>query len=269
MSVFWLKVIICFFIFPAFCVPLIEAEPRIPETGLRSFYGLFPLLTESERQMAFSEEGLKNTFTKNERQLIIPASNSGIDLLGTVMEKTPTVLIEALFMIPHSEREFTRLDAYNALGRIEKISSYTVFSPSRGGYIALFEESIRLENGNRNRPIPDPPPATILPSSETVYICLRDAFFGNTYFRGNFSAGIHGITYSLTNNTAIRFLVFPVMGAEKFPAILYVEPLAEGMLVYGIAGIDIPEFIASRINLAFQIDRRVTLLINWLRDGLK
>jgi hypothetical protein len=59
------------------------------------------------------------------------------------------------------------------------------------------------------------------------------------------------------------------MRAEKFSAILYVEPLTEGMLIYSIAGIDIPEFLAARINLGFQIDRRVTIFINWLRDGLR
>jgi hypothetical protein len=59
------------------------------------------------------------------------------------------------------------------------------------------------------------------------------------------------------------------MRAEKFIAVLYVEPLREGMLVYSVAGIDIPEFIADRINLAINIDRRLTVFLNWLSDGFR
>ena len=217
----------------------------------------------------FSEAGLRNTFRSDETQLIIPSSNSGIDIMSAVMEKSPTQLVEALVVIPYTRRTLNLLDIYNAIGRIQSISEQLIYSPSRGGYIPLFEQSTRLDGGRRNRPIPDPPPATILPSSETMYINLRDTFFGNTYFRGSLSTGRHGITYYMTNNTAIWFLVFPVMRAERFAAILYVEPIAEGTLVYGMAGIDIPEFIADRVNLGFQINRRVSVLINWLRDGFR
>jgi len=98
---------------------------------------------------------------------------------------------------------------------------------------------------------------------------LRDTFFGNTYFRGTFSESRQGISYNLTNNTAVWFLVFPVMRAERFVTVLYLEPLREGMLIYGVAGIDIPEFLVTRINLASQIDVRLTIFINWLRDGIR
>jgi len=62
-------------------------------------------------------------------------------------------------------------------------------------------------------------------------------------------------------------LMFPVMRAERFAAIFYVEPVAEGMLVYSVAGMAIPEFIANRMNLAASIDMRVTVFFNWLSAG--
>jgi len=256
-----------------FSVSLLEASPQInasrTEASLRSLDEIFPDLSRIQRWRVFTVRGLRNTFHRNEAALFIPSSKSGIDLLGTIRDSNPVQTVEALVVVPYSGRTLNTLDAYNAIGRIQNISNYLVYSSSRDRFIPLFEESTRLDNGQRNRPIPDPPPATRLPASETMYICLRDTFFGNTYFRGNLSTGPHGITYSLTNNTAVWYLVFPVMGAEKFAAILYVEPLREGMLIYSVAGIDIPEFIASRINLAFNIDRRVTIFINWLSDGLR
>ena len=256
------------FIAAFFSVSPLKAAPQ-PAGSTRVFRELFPSLTVEQIMAVFSGGGLRNNFTRSEAPIITPASNSGIDLLRVVRENAPTQLVEALIVIPYTHRRLTRLDAYNAVGRIQNISDYRVYSSSHGGLTPLFPESTRLYNGNRNRPIPDPPPARTLPSSETVYIRLRDAFFGNTYFRGEFSAGRHGITYNMTNNAAIRFLVFPVMRAEQFTAILYVEPLAEGMLIYGVAGVTIPEFLLNRLNLAAQIDRRVTLFMMWLRDGLR
>jgi len=266
-------VIISFSIFFIFSLSALEANPRaaasVLRPQLRTLNEIFPSLTREQRTRVFSAAGLKNTFTRRETPLITPAPNSGIDLLNAAWEKIPTQLIEALIVVPYSGRALTKLDAYNVIGRIENISNYTVHSPSRGGHIPLFEISTRLDNGNRNRPIPDPPPATVLPSSETIYLLLKDTFFGNTYFRGTFSESRHGITYNLTNNTAVWFLVFPVMRAERFVTVLYLEPLREGMLIYGVAGIDIPEFLVTRINLASQIDVRLTIFINWLRDGIR
>lgn len=259
-----LKIVIIFLLFSA---PPVKAAP---EEAARSLHEIFPDLTLDQIQTVFSDTGLKNTFTRNESPLFTPASDSEIDLLGVVMEKEPSQLIEALVMVPYDGRVFTRLDAYNALGRIENISDHLVFSTSRGNrYIPLIEQSTRLENGNRNRPIPDPPPATVLPSSETVYLHLKDTFFGSTYFRANFSLNRHGLTYHMTNNAAIRFFIFPVMRVEQFVAIIHVEPLAEGMLIYGVGGITIPEFLVNRLNLASQIDRRVTVLLQWLKDGMQ
>ena len=242
-------------------VSLLEASP------LRSISDIFPGLDLNQRGDALSAGGLRNTFFRHEAPLLVPAPDSGIDILSTVMNKNPVQLVEALFVVPYSSRILNKLDAYNAIGRIENIRNHLIFSRSRDMYMYLFEESTRLYNGRRNRPIPDPPPSTVLPASETVYIRLRDAFFGTTYLRGNLTTGRHGITYSLTNNAAIWFLMFPVMRAERFAAIFYVEPVAEGMLVYSVAGMAIPEFIANRMNLAASIDMRVTVFFNWLSAG--
>ena len=246
-----------------FSASLTEASP------LRSIDYIFPYLDRNQRAEVFTAEGLRNTFLEHETPLLIPAAGSGVNILGTVMDKNPLQLVEALVVVPYSRRILSKLDAYNAIGRIGDIRNQLIYSYSRDMYIPLFEESTRLYNGRRNRPIPDPPPATELPCSETVYIRLRDTFFGTTYLRGSLTTGSYGITYYLTNNAAIWFLLFPVMRAERFAAILYVEPVAEGMLVYSVAGIAIPEFIANRVNLAANIDRRITVFMNWLSTSFR
>jgi len=250
-------------LFSVFSVSLLEAHP------LRSINDIFPSLGENQRAAIFSTEGLRNTFLQHEAPLLVPAAGSGIDILSAAMAKNPTQLVEALIVVPYSGRTLNKLDAYNVIGSIGSLSAHMFFSYAREMYVPLFEESTRLYQGRRNRPIPDPPPATALPSSEIVYLRLRDASFGTTFLRGTLTTGRYGITYFLTNNAAVWFLMFPVMRAERFAAILYLEPVAEGMLVYSVAGIAVPEFIANRMNLGASIDRRVTVFLNWLSHGLR
>ena len=262
-----------FCLFFVFSLSFPEAQVRGGEArgSLRTFSRVFPGLTPVQRQRAFSTAGFKNAFTKNEKPQIVPAANSDVDLMGMVMERTPTQLVEAVILVPYAGRQLSKLDAFNTIGRIQHISDYLITTTTRGvrKQIPLFEESTRLDDPKKRRPIPDPPPATSLPPKDTIYFCLKDTFFGNTFFRGDFSESRYGVSYDLTNFTAVWFLVFPVMKAEKFAAAIYVEPVREGTLIYGMAGIDVPEFLLSKINLAFQIDRRLTIFINWLSDGLK
>jgi len=257
-----------------FSVSLLEAKPSPSEinrdsqnTSLRSFYELFPDLTANQARRAFSDYGLRNTYYHYEKPKFVPALNSGIDLINSVNTKKPTQLVEALIVVPYNGKTLSLLDAYNAIGRIENIKDYQVYSSAQDRYISIFTESTRLNNNRRNSVIPDPPPATRLPSADTFYLCIRDAWFGNTYFRGDFSTAPYGINYKLTNYLAVWYLVFPVMGAEKFATNLYIEPLEEGMLVYGMVGIDIPEIFVAKMNMSSNINRRLTVFINWLSDG--
>jgi len=247
---------------------LVYAISALAANPLRTLNQVFPNLSTEQRVNALSQNGIRNIFTKYEKPAIVPAQNSGIDLMGETLKKTPYHLVEALVVVPYNRRPLNTLDAYNAIGRVGNLSNYTVRT-NRGQVIHLFEETTRYPLSNRNVSIPDPPPATVLPDQETIYIRIKDYFFGNTYFRGDFSTNANGITFNITNHVAVWYLVFPVMGAEKLAMHVYIEPIREGMLVYGLAGIDIPEFIATKINLTADINRRVRIIINWNSDNLK
>jgi len=235
---------------------------------MRSLDELFTGLTEDQREEIFDSRGFSNTFLRNETPQITPAAGSGINLMPIVMEKIPAQLVEVLAVVPYNTRPLYRLDIYNAFGRIRNLSAYRINSRSRGN-IPLFEETTRLEAPNRNRPIPDPPPALIVPASDTVFLRIKDSFFGNTYFRGTFTLNAaHGITYRLTNTAAVWYLIFPVMGAEQLALVVHAEPIDEGVLLYGLAGIDIPMYIATTINLTANINMRIRVIMNWLTDSL-
>jgi hypothetical protein len=236
---------------------------------LRSFNDLFPNIGEERRREAFSAEGIVRYLGRNESPQLIPAPDSGIDLRGAVMRTNPSYLAESLLVVPYSGRILTKLDAYNATGRIRELKGRLYHSYTRSAEVALFEDATRLESASRNNPIPDPPPAMTLPPSETIYIRLKDVNFGNSYYRAEVSATSHGIIYNLTNYRSLSYLIFTVMREEKFSAILYMEPLAEGMLVYSMAGADASDFIANRIDIPSAIGKRLAVFIGWIGDALR
>ena len=58
------------------------------------------------------------------------------------------------------------------------------------------------------------------------------------------------------------------MREEKFHAFLYMEPLVEGMLVYSVAGTDVSDFVANRIDIPSAISKRLAVFVDWINDGL-
>jgi len=247
-----------------------EAPPlifEVPTFEIRSLDVIFPNFSRRQRRMAMSQEGLKTYFLKDESPMLIPNPDLGIDLLGSVMKKNPSHLIEALVVVPYNEKELDLLDIYNALGRIEKIKEYPSSFNDNDFYV--FTESTRIESARNRKTIPDPLPAVTLPFSETMYIRLKEINFGNLFIRTDISISMYGITYSMTNFTDVRYFFLPIMKAERFITIIYLEPVKEGILIYSMTGFYLPGFIADRVNLTPNINRRIEIFINWITDGLR
>jgi hypothetical protein len=49
---------------------------------------------------------------------------------------------------------------------------------------------------------------------------------------------------------------------------MYFEPVQEGVLVYSIAGVDVSDFIASRIHIDSAIAKRLEVIISWAAGGI-
>jgi hypothetical protein len=247
-----------------------EAPPlsfEVPTFEIRSLDAIFPNFSRRQRIIAMSNEGLRHSFVKDESPTLIPDPDLGIDLLGSIMTKNPSHLIEALVVVPYNEKEFDLLDIYNALGRIEKIKDYP--ASLNGNDFYVFTESTRIESARNRRAISDPLPAVTLPFSETMYLRLKEINFGNLFIRGDISISMYGITYSMTNFTDVRYFLVPIMRAERFITIIYLEPVKEGILIYSMTGFYLPGFIADRVNLTPNINRRIEIFTNWITDGLR
>jgi hypothetical protein len=72
----------------------------------------------------------------------------------------------------------------------------------------------------------------------------------------------------MTNFRDVSYYIFRVMKSDRFSAIIYIEPIKEGILIYSVSGLYLPNFIAKKINLTPNMNRRITVLLNWVIEGL-
>jgi len=240
---------------------------EVPVFETRSFDELFPSFSARDRRTALSNNGIRHFFTRNDASRITPNPELEIDLFSGVMEKNPSHLIEALVVVPYNEKEFDLLDIFYALGRIENIKDYFVTINDYEFY--PFTESTRLVSNRNRRAAPDPLPATTLPFSETIYARLKEYSMGNLFLKIDTSVSIYGLTYKITNFTDIMYYIIPVMKAERYLTIIYLEPIKEGVLIYSVTGFYLPNFIAERVNITSSVNRRVQIFTNWIIDGLR
>ena len=237
----------------------------------RTFSGIFPNISQNIRNAALGSEGyIQASQRANGFQIIGNSLNCGLDpqIVNNVLAGNPGYLVESLIIIPVNQGSTSLLDVYNALGNIRGLSGRLYNSRTRNQEIPLFEEATRVLSERRTTAIPDPPPARILPRSETVYIRLKDANFGNTYYRGEMILVQSGLRYTLTNFKSLTYFFVPVIREGRFIAQLYFEPIQEGILIYSIAGADIPEIFASRIDMNSAISKRLAVLTAWAAEGI-
>jgi len=259
-----------------FCFCAFWARPEGVFSQLRTFEQLFPSIQADVRVSALSDSGYVNTSRKatgfvilgNQRGAMIDPS-----IVNNVLKCNPGYIVESILIIP-GNRAVTLLDIYNVLGKIRDLKGRLYSSATKNQDVPLFEDATRIESERQTGAIPDPPPSTILPQTETVYLKLRDVNFGNTFYRGEMAlihgtSGALGLSYTLSNFRNMTYLMVPVIREGKFIAQLYFEPIREGILIYSLAGADISDFFASKIHVDSAISKRLAVITGWAADGIR
>lgn len=234
----------------------------------RSFDDIFPHLAPEIRSRVFSPQGFIESLDSEKSSRLLNASSLDPRLSDGVFDGEPTFLLESLLVLPMEDKPSNLLAVYNALGKIRALKGRLYFSESRRQNIPLFEEATRIAGEKRTTAIPDPGPATVIPPSETIYLRIKDANFGNSYYRGNIRQDFSGLIYHLSNYKDLTYLFVPVIQEEKFAAQIYFEPIAEGILLYSLAGAEVSKFISSKIDMPSAIAKRLAVIISWVVDGI-
>jgi hypothetical protein len=238
-------------------------------SGPRSLDEIFSDLGGEVMDQVFSENGYIASFERPSQYRLLLSPGLDPQITGKITGPRPTVLLEALMVIPYGEDPAALIDVYNALGNIRALKGRTYNSFTRKASVPLFEDASRVNGPKGTSTLPDPQPKSSVPASETVYIRLKDANFGNSYYRGDMSLYQHGFLYSLANYKNLTYLFIPVIKDEKFITQFYFEPIAEGILIYSIAGAEVSDFVSSKIDMPSAIRKRLEVILSWIVDGIK
>jgi hypothetical protein len=102
-----------------------------------------------------------------------------------------------------------------------------------------------------------------------MFLRFTDAHIGDIFIRGDISLSLYGLNYSMTNFRDINYTIFRIMRAERVSINLYLEPIKEGILIYSLSGIYLPDFIMNRVNLTPNINNRINSILSWITEGLR
>jgi hypothetical protein len=235
----------------------------------RSFTDVFPGLNDEKKRQVFSPAGYSEFNFASAGLQLVPRSRPGAAIAAPVLNRRSSFFIENLLVCPYSPRYSGLITIYNALGKVRSLGG-RIHRDQTEKEGPAFKETTRIESPQKNTPLPDPGPALQIPSAETIYMRLKDEDFGNTYYRAELTATEDALFYTLVNFKTIYAVIFPVIKEDKLIAQLYIEPLAEGILIYSIVGAEVSDMVLSKTDvLSGVLSRRVEIIIDWIIDGIK
>ena len=232
----------------------------------RSLDDVFPGLDAGTRDQVLGEgfiasSGRSNGFT------LLPSAGLESGMADYVIVRQPACLIESLRVLPETGANLE--DVFGALRNIRDLKGRLYYSDTRKAHIPLFEDATRIGGPGRSNPVADPPLGPVAVRPETVYLRLKDANFGNTYYQGDVVPQGNGLLYRLSNTKTFYVFIVPAIRERKFIAQIYFEPVEEGIQVYSLAGADVSDFIASKIDMPSAIGKRMAVILSWVTDGIK
>jgi hypothetical protein len=236
---------------------------------LRSFEELFPGCDAKQKEEIFSPDGIMRTSEESYNLRYLPPALSVTGIEESVREKRPSFLVESIIVIPFDRNPPDLLGVYNGVGRVRGLKGRTYSSFTRKSEVALFEDATRIESARKLNPVEDPLPARTLPGGETIFMRLKDVNFGNSYYRADISFTRHGLVYNLSNFRDLSYLFIKIIKVDNFFARFYMEPLAEGVLLYSVSGAEVSSFVAQQVDIPSAVVKRLRVITGWVIDGLK
>jgi len=239
----------------------------------RSFLDLYPTNESSILSQALSTDGILEITETNitadsfkyKPRLTVPLETQNI-----LHKRTLGFLIESVKLIPvqRTDNSLTLESIAYSLQTIQRLKGRLYHSYTKNKDIPLFNNAYRIESVQSQRLIPDPVSRPMKIQNAEMFLLLDDANFGKSYYKATISQHDRGLMFTLTNIRRLNFGIFPVIGEQNLIVSLYIEPLKEGLFIYGIAGAEISKLISSQVHMPSAIRKRLDVFIDWLVDGL-
>ncbi|GMO45911.1 MAG: hypothetical protein Ta2B_27140 [Termitinemataceae bacterium] len=232
----------------------------LEKTGFSSYTETYKNNKSPEKAKRLNSDGVSSI-----KFDLVPADKN-INITSDVQAANPLYVFESLFIVPSSNKNL--LNVYSAISQIKKLQGRTYHSVTRDKNIALFEEATRIISEKNTSPTNDPSKIYVLPKNEIFFLRVKDANFGNCYYKAAVNVSDSAIFYTLSNSKPISYLFVPVIKNGKFIIKMYIEPVTEGFMIYAVTGIDASEFVTKNVNIPSAIQKRLDVIYTWIIDGI-
>jgi hypothetical protein len=237
----------------------------------RSLADVFPGMSEKTRAEVLGDGWAESTENADSLLLNV-ADDIRTAVSQPILDLKLSYLLESARVIKfNGTPEDAQLAVYNALTRISSLAGRTYHSHREDKYVPLFEETAVLKSQHSDDVISEPEPVTSLPESMNMYVRLKDNRFGECYYHASAAVpetNAQGLLFKLDNYKTIRYVI-PVVRKGKFVTNMYFELLTEGLLCYTVAGIKVPSFADSVLNVPSAIQKRLDVIEGWIEDGVE
>ncbi len=153
------------------------------------------------------------------------------------------------------------------LRAVSSMEGIEYYSERRGRYRTLFERSTRIDDPDSRNAIADSRPDRV-PDRETIHVLQEDGTFGENVYRFDYERAGDGMMLVMTNETRLSWGILPAVGANNLRLIFAAIPTDEGMLFYGLAGVEIPTILGMGDRVGVSFENRVNALSDWFEDEL-
>lgn len=182
------------------------------------------------------------------------------------------ILVESVrqIAVPEDVRSDPEDEAHiigTLLRAVSSMEGIEYYSERRGRYRTLFERSTRIDSADSRNPIEDSRPRQI-PEQETMYVLQEDGTFGENVYRFDYEKSGESMLLVMTNKTRLSYGFLPAVGAENLRLIFAAVPTDEGILFYGLAGVEIPTILGMGDRVAVSFENRVNAVSDWFETEL-
>lgn len=254
-----------------------EARPEKTENTEKTWRSELPSINAVvlqdlvKRMEAAEDNGINRFYTSDEKAELTPASPLSRELLRGGNAIDYAVGIESLYFIPKEKldprllelsKDQFLLSLYNTLRSVSSLEGIEYYSASREQMRTLFAETWVIRSPKDNTRLPDPTVSSI-PRKDTIYIHQKDLTFGENVSEVVYRHEEDALSMSITNETTMRYLLFPLVRKGNMSLQMLIMPVEEGIVFYGLSTIDVLNLKVFYDKMRSSFTNRLIALKDW------
>lgn len=229
-------------------------------------------LSENEISTLLREGEITRYFYKEEQPSYILKSPFAEPLEESISALDIKIGVESLFYLEYGDAieasSVRLLSLYNIMLSIQTMEGIEYYSHSRKKMRTLFTKSHEMVGPADLTPVPDPV-VTAIPPYKLRYLFQTDNIFGSNIYRTEYHSDNSTIWVNMTNVTTMKYFFIPMLQPEKMSVNLFIQPLDEGLLFYGLCAAETTSLLGLEKTKKKSFYNRIKAMYNWFADEFK